>query len=232
MPSWPIHIALANRLKRKYNFTDDFILGNVMPDATNGFIIKDISNVVSHSVTHFNYQGPNRPPKNDTGKFLEVYKDKLDNPIVLGSLIHLITDNYFNEYTIKNHVQFIEGKRFAILNDRSITDSNTPMKLKQEDFGVFGNYLISNNELGNEINETDETRNLISELSYSLIDNDIDIIIGKVNSFITRDISKSYNLKMFTLEELKKLFDECYNHLDSTIENYLENKKILVKRKD
>ena len=31
MPSWPVHIALARKLKRKYNFSDDFVLGNVMP---------------------------------------------------------------------------------------------------------------------------------------------------------------------------------------------------------
>lgn len=232
MPSWPIHIALASKLKRKYNFTDDFILGNVMPDATNGFIIKDISNVVSHSVTHFNYQGPNKPPKNEVQKFLEIYQDMLNNPIILGSLTHIITDNYFNEFAYKNHMKNIDGKKYAILKDGSVTDTVTPMKLKHADFETFGNYLISNNELGNEISETDETRNLISELSYPLTENDIDIIIDKVNSFITRDVSKSYNLKMFTLDELEKLFDECYNHLDSTIENYLENKKILVKRKD
>lgn len=232
MPSWPIHVALANRLKRKYNFTDDFIIGNVLPDATNGFIIKDISNIAGHTETHFNYQGPNRPPKSDIQKFLELYQDSLNNPIVLGYLIHLITDNYFNEYTIKNHVQFIEGKRFAILNDGSITDSITPMKLKHEDFGTFGNYLISNNELGDEINETEETRSLISDLLYPLTGNDIDIIIDKVNSFIMRDVSKSHNYKMFTEEELINLFDECYKYLEEVVENYLENKKILVKRKE
>lgn len=232
MPSWPIHIALASKLKRKYSFTDDFILGNVMPDATNRFIIKDISNIVSHTETHFNFQGPNRPPKSNIDKFLEAYKGYLTNPIILGSLIHLLTDNYFNEYTIKNHVKFIEGKRFVILNDGSVTDSVTPMKLKHEDFGVFGNYLISNNELGDIISYTDETVNSVSKLTYNLTESDIRKIIDKINSFITRDVSKSYNLKMFTLEELKKLFDECYNHLDSTVEDLIENKKILVKRKD
>lgn len=232
MPSWPVHIALAKRLKRKHNFTDDFILGNLMPDATNGFIIKDISNVISHSVTHFNYQGPNKPPKNEVEKFLEVYKDKLDNPIILGYLIHIITDNYFNEYTYKNHIKNIDGKRVAILKDGSITDAVTPWRLKQEDFGVFGNYLISSNELGDRINETEKTRSLILDLLYPLTDSDINIIIDKINSFITRTPSKSYNLKMFTEDELKKLFEDCYKYLDEVIENYLENEKILIKRKD
>ena len=116
MPSWSIHIALANRLKKKYNFTDDFIIGNVIPDATNGFIIKDISNIIHHPKTHFNFQGSNRPPKNDTNKFLDIYMDKINNPIIFGSLIHLMTDNYFNEYTYRNHIEDVDGKKYAILS--------------------------------------------------------------------------------------------------------------------
>lgn len=231
MPSWPIHIALASKLKIKYNLTDDFIIGNVIPDATNGFIIKNISNTIYHSKTHFNFQGPSRPPKNDVQKFLEVYNDKINNPIIFGSLIHLITDNYFNEYTYRNHIESIDGRKFALLNDGSKIQTSKPWKLKQEDFGVFGNYLIVNTKLGIEVSSTNLTNDLKKDLIYQLTESDIKLIIDKINSFITRDVSTSYNLKIFTLDELEKLFDDCYKYLDSIVED-IDNKKILVKRKD
>ena len=53
MPTWPVHLKIANRLKEKYNYTDDFILGNVIPDTMNGHIINNPSNIFHHAVTHY-----------------------------------------------------------------------------------------------------------------------------------------------------------------------------------
>jgi len=36
MPSWPIHIALANKLNKKLNLGDDFILGMDLLDVLAG----------------------------------------------------------------------------------------------------------------------------------------------------------------------------------------------------
>lgn len=55
----------------------------------------------------------------------------------------------------------------------------------------------------------------MSDLDYQITNNDIDIIIDKINSFITRDVKISHNYKMFSEDELKNLFDECYKYLET-----------------
>lgn len=116
MPSWGVHIALANKLNKKFELGNDFIIGNVLPDATNGIIVKNIPNVINHAKTHYNFEGPNKPPKNDVDKFLEEYKDKLNNPLILGSLIHIMTDNFFNFYFKKVVFKIMtDKKKYVIL---------------------------------------------------------------------------------------------------------------------
>ena len=35
-------------------------------------------------------------------KFVEKYRDKIDNPILVGYLIHILTDRFYNEYMFKH----------------------------------------------------------------------------------------------------------------------------------
>ena len=85
MPSWPIHIAIAHKVNKKLNLNDDFILGSVLPDILDGYIIKS-SNITDKNLSHFRINH-----KISLDYFLEKYHDKLNNPIVLGFLVHLIT---------------------------------------------------------------------------------------------------------------------------------------------
>ena len=71
-PLGEVHIALANKLNKKLNLGNDFIIGNIIPDATNGFIVKNISNINSHSKTHYNFEGINKPPKINIDMFLKI----------------------------------------------------------------------------------------------------------------------------------------------------------------
>ena len=229
MPSWGVHIAIANRLNKKLKLGSDFIIGNVLPDASNGIIVKGISNVIDHATTHYNFQGSNRPPKNDVDKFLEVYKNNLNNSLILGSLIHIMTDNYFNTYTRDNHIDTINEKNVAILNDGSILSDIIPWKLKQEEFRKFADYLIYNKKLGKTITITKDTLNLEDQLVYHLSLYDLILIINKINSVIEKDVSLKQDYKMFSLEELITLYDNCNNYLDKEIEN-IQKKKIFERR--
>ena len=226
MPSWGVHIALANKLNKKLNLGDDFVIGNVLPDATNGFIIKDISNIISHAKTHYNFEGANHPPKNDINKFLEVYGNKLNNPLIFGSLIHIMTDNYFNKYTRKNHIDTIDGETVAILNDGTILKGITPWKLKQEDFSKFADYLIYNENLGKQVEITSDTLSLVKELNYELSLEDIKLIVEKINSIINKRVNKINECRMFTLEELSNVFNDCYTYLDKEIDFFQKKKKL------
>lgn len=97
MPSWGVHLATAKNILEKVDIENknDFIFGNILPDILNGYLIKDVSNIVTHKEAHYDtYQ------KERFGSykiFYEQYNKKLDNKVVLGYLIHLMTDNLWNK---------------------------------------------------------------------------------------------------------------------------------------
>lgn len=97
MPSWGIHLKIANLLSEKFlNINkNQFMIANLLPDVNNGYVIKEISRKVNHDVTHYekfknlkNYEA-----------FYNTHKKELKNPIVIGYLTHLMTDFYFNDLT-------------------------------------------------------------------------------------------------------------------------------------
>lgn len=97
MPSWGIHLATTKKILEKINIENknDFIFGNILPDILNGYLIKDVSNIVSHKDTH--YDNCKQERFSSYKKFYELYKQYLDNKVVLGYLVHLMTDNLWNK---------------------------------------------------------------------------------------------------------------------------------------
>lgn len=97
MPSWGIHLATTKKILEKINIENknDFIFGNILPDILNGYLIKDVSNIVSHRDTHYDIYKQER--FSSYKKFYELYKQDLDNKVVLGYLVHLMTDNLWNK---------------------------------------------------------------------------------------------------------------------------------------
>ena len=163
--------------------------------------------------------------------FLEDYNTKLNNPLILGSLIHLIADNYFNEYTFKNHIKIVNGEKVAVLSDGSFLQNVVPWRLKQEDFGKFADYFIYNKQLGNSIKITDETIKLSKDLVYDINTNDLFHVVDKINSIINKKVKKLKNYKMFTEEELLNLFNNCYNYCCEIINDLEENNIVKIKER-
>ena len=58
MPNWKTHLEVAKRLNSKLKLKDneyiEHLFGNILPDINNAFIVTDISNKISHNITHFN----------------------------------------------------------------------------------------------------------------------------------------------------------------------------------
>ena len=100
MPTWPVHLKIANKLAQKYHYGDDFIIGNVIPDTMNGYVIENPSNIFHHTVTHYSEVEPLGVPKINISKFLQENKQKLDNELILGTYVHILADLFFNEYTM------------------------------------------------------------------------------------------------------------------------------------
>lgn len=214
MPSWPVHIALAQKLNKKFKLSDDFILGNILPDVPNGYIINNIKCKELKSYTHFNNKEGEKP-KINTDEFLKKYQNKLNNPIILGYYTHLITDMYFNNDFHKKHI--INGH--LILNTGK--ENNIPLKnweLKQKDFNAFGNNLTLKGKLGEPIKLTKNTKNLIKDLPFTLSDEDISLTINKINSLITSEIKENTSYLVYTENELENTLNNCYNYILEKIE--------------
>lgn len=212
MPSWPIHLALANKINKKLNLGDEFIIGNIMPDILNGYEINDPSQLIDKSISHF--RSNNGKIKTiDLDYFISIYKENLNNPFILGYFVHLITDKYFNDYTFRHHIVLMNNQKYTILKDGTISKDFTekPWEIKQNDFHIYDQKLI-NDGLFNGISMN--YKNNINIKECPINEDDFNKAINKINTL--KDNIKPYDknkYKMFTEQELDKLYEECYEYI-------------------
>lgn len=136
MPNWKIHIEVAKQLNRKLNYQNEeyqlFLFGNILPDINNGYIVKDISEMISHRKTH--YADGTEESYLD---FYEKYKNEItSNPLVCGYFVHLFTDYYWNDDFM---IRFQSKKPFC-----NFTRDDMRI-LKQSDFRAYNDYYQDNN---------------------------------------------------------------------------------------
>lgn len=239
MPSWGIHLAVANRvinklenkeIKLNQEEKNEFIFANVLPDINNGYVIKDINKNISHKKTHFEleeYKG-NYGTKPGYINFYEKYKENLINPSILGYYTHLITDYYFNNTTYKEYGIYDENNnRIGIkLNtgENLIAEGEDCRKIKANDFKIFSFYLYKNRNI--EIPKYDEIilKNSKKIEHVDISKEDINKTIRYIKECTDEpqkilDTAIDKNYKIYTEEELKRRVDLC---VDFIIENIKE----------
>ena len=91
MPTWKTHIKIAKDLLKKLDLNESdqelFLIGNILPDINNSYVVKYIKVKIDHQKTHYvNDEIPSYQ------KFYNEYKDKLNNYLVLGYFVHLYID--------------------------------------------------------------------------------------------------------------------------------------------
>ena len=206
MPSWPIHIGIANKLNETLKLGDDFILGNIMPDVLDGYLIKT-SNVTNKNQSHFRTL-----ERIKIANFLNDYKGKLDNPIILGYLVHLVTDKYYNNYTLRNHFY---DENHVILNDNTLANKDlTTLKMKQREYIKYGNYLAANKKLGKNISINDKTLDNLKDLPFNYEKKEIDDTLNLINKWINNEMAiENHEYKLYTFNELDRVYHGCINYL-------------------
>ena len=155
MPSWAIHLAVATQLNKKIKLNEQnkniFLLGNILPDILNGYVIKNISHIVPHREAHmeipvkienhFEY-------RYDLKGFLEKYKEKFENPMMLGYYTHLLTDFYWNDLTYGRLGVFDKNKNLIGLkmyNEKIYMAPKAELrKIKTKDFKLFSKSIYEN----------------------------------------------------------------------------------------
>lgn len=220
MPSWPIHIALAHKLNKQLKLNDDFILGNIMPDVLDGYVIKP-SNKTEKKQSHY-YSNKKINPEN----FVKENKNELHNPIILGYLIHLLTDKFYNEETAKHFIKE-NNNLYVVLNDNTKAPKNLEtFAMKHQDLDKYGQMLAQNNQLGNKITLNNNTFNNIKHLKqFNYNTNDIESTIKIINDWIYNKINitnKEY--KLYSQKELDEIYENCYQYILKYLKNLKETK--------
>ena len=133
MPNWKTHLEISRRLNEKYKFNDKdyelFLIGSILPDINNSYVVTDISQKIGHSVTHFwNQEKPSYIC------FYNKYQQDIDehNPVFVGYVTHLYTD-----YTWNNNFYTSVSKRNFIEKDKEKLRI-----LKQSDFKIYNNKFV------------------------------------------------------------------------------------------
>lgn len=226
MPSWSVHLVTANKLLEKLNVDrNSFVFANVLPDINNAYFIEGVRNKLSHKETHFTKDEDLKDIKfnyNNVKRFKQEYYNKLDNPVVLGYLTHLLADSYWNEMAFNEHYIYNGNKDFiGVKLSNNVLFKCTKEEgthIKQEEFKVFGNYLIHKYKVEYPI-YTEKLVNEANEITENKIwEEDIKKSIEYINNSIKNwDEIKNFEYKMFTKEELQKRFDSSIDFILSNI---------------
>ena len=155
MPSWAIHLGVTTKINEKIKLSESekniFLLGNILPDILNGHVIKNISHIVPHKEAHMEKPvqvGNHIEYRYDLDGFLEKYKEKFSNPLILGYYTHLLTDFYWNDLTYGQLGIFDENKNLIgikLNNGKEYKCSKEEIrKIKTNDFKLFSNYIYEN----------------------------------------------------------------------------------------
>lgn len=213
MPSHMIHIGIGQEVVKNLRCDKSlFLLGCILPDLGENHFI-------SHFKKNHSYY--------DIPSFIMKRYNSYD-PVMMGYLVHLLTDYFYNDYTRKNKFVYDENHKLNGIKTLNGIYYGTPKEVcdkKQEGFYDYEYYLLKHDKIEKleNINLDDLTR--IEECNYN---NDyIKEYIDTHNS----ELKKKYDepkYEIFTFEEL----DNMYNDTIKKINNFLKNiNRVEKKRK-
>lgn len=213
MPTHKMHMAIANKVNDTLKLdSDSVMIGSVLPDLT---VDK------RHRISHFKNGEEGLEGTANPYKFLLKYKTNLNNPVMVGYLIHLLTDRFFNSYVFQNYYIYDENTHLIGIkfHDEEVMMPIEKIRYeKHRDFYVYDKYL------------TEEGR-VNKFKSYDCIDNIIDTEDAKYDKSLLRKYIENANedienakkgeffkhlghtYKVMSLEELEKQFDLCVNQI-------------------
>lgn len=225
MPSWGIHLKLAKKLNNKLNLDKDlFAFGNLIPDVDNDSIY---TRKEAHYYTGIRFKKCPNELKIDLNKFLNDYKDRLKNPMIIGYYCHILTDEFYNEYIYTNKWIQDENKNVIGIkcDDGNIIDVSKnfreSLKYKHSDLEKYGRYIYNSEELfiPNNIDMIFNNSSVLNDNFYSQenIEHRIDYLNNgefKVFNKLSEDDINNQNIYLlFNQKELDKLLNDCYLYI-------------------
>lgn len=211
MPTHKIHLAIAKKVSDKLNVDlDSLMLGSVLPD---------ICKERNHQISHFQHGENDLEGLANPDKFINKYKDKLDNPVILGYLVHILTDRFYNEYIFKNFYIYDEndnGIGIYLKGKKKLINGDTRKHLKHRELNIYDKWLMnhgyvskfSDNDCVKKVINIDEATFDIDKLNKYILSSNNDI--DKINIF--KKIC-FYNYKITNQKELDKIFNNCIEYI-------------------
>lgn len=230
MPSWKIHIEVANKIIEKIgNFNDknDFLIGNVLPDIYGGHVVKGLSKHIEYSDSHYSLEHTINLAKfilPDFEKFKNIHDEYIKDPVILGYFTHLMTDYYFNKYTYTNKYIIDSSREVSGIKtkkDEALKCSRkTAIRIKQEDFGSFSDSI---NMASYNFTYNSKLFDSLAKLKTFTVDNDdIVKVTNYLNSLTSENTKKTKHLVMFLNEELEYMVNECASYITEYIKRNIK----------
>ena len=136
MASSVIHMCVAKKINETLKIKDEnmLLLGSIAPD---------ISKHLGESKTRSHFFDDNGNV--DMNRFLEKYRNKLNNPFMLGYYIHLYTDYLWEKYFVSDIVQ---NNAIKLLNGETVPQNKeTYKKLIYSDYTNLNIILLDEYQL-------------------------------------------------------------------------------------
>lgn len=203
MASALIHMVVANEVNKKLNKDNDqMLIGSIAPD-----ISKQIGENKVRS--HFLDSEGDLP---NIDKFLNKYKNNLDDSFVMGYFIHLYTDYLWFKYFIpeicdKNVITKLDGTKVKCTE-------NMIIQYIYNDYSNLNSRLLDEYDMDLHIfyENIPKFQNIIEEIPMDKIQ----IIIDKVSIIIQN--SKERKDFVFDLESVKNFISLCVELINAKIE--------------
>ncbi len=225
MPNWGEHLLIANKILKKIKLDENlFLFGNILPDVQDGFLVKGISNIQPHKINHYDLNGENYNPdtKKEYEVFYEMYSKKIDNPVIMGYLSHLITDSLWNDIFYNGKCVKENDKLIGFINKNGELikgDKNDLRANKQRDFGIFSSYIYKNHnmKLPEFSSEVAQNANIIGNININ--DDDVKKVVDYINKTKIDAMNQSQEMQVFTIEELEKQIDNTVDVVCDFLQN-------------
>ncbi|MBE5821404.1 MAG: hypothetical protein E7311_02310 [Clostridiales bacterium] len=216
MACYSMHLAFAKIVNEKLKMNEkDFCVGALAAD-----ICK--KEFYTKRITHFG----NEHVKVKLNEFLKKYNEKLDNPFIMGYLVHIYLDYVFFERFLSNFFDIIEGEYYSdmtsIFKEKKSGKILTARELYSERF--YNTYTNINKKLVEkynlpaffEITDEDLKRyNVIDEYNVNNLLN----INNEIEKFINSKEQIPENDDIYTIDE----FEEFINKYAKEFINEYEN---------
>lgn len=235
MPNWGEHLLIANKILGKIKIDENlFIFGNILPDVQDGYLVKGISNIRPHEINHYDLNNGKYSPNNKKGYevFYEKYFDKMDNPIVIGYLSHLITDalwndTFYNKKCLKENDKIIG---FINKNGELIKAEKKELRrYKQEEFRKFQYYIYKNHDMKLPEFSLDISKNANIIENININDEDVKKVVEYINETKKDAINHRQETQIFTIGELEKQIDKTVDFVNDFLKHMQKFPKNLDK---